>query len=105
MPGLVLDHCSLVYVNHKPVYRQLFLSEDWVGRFTDLPSNEFWSGERATTPRSHEDKSLQEGFTGIKALKLLDDHALLSETFREHTSWERLLGESSMHVQQMPRLS
>ena len=37
----------LVYVEPQAVYWPLFLSEDWVGRFTDLPSNEFWSGGKS----------------------------------------------------------
>ncbi len=49
-------------------------------------------------------KSLQEGFTGIKALKLLDDHAFLSETFREHTQLGAVAGRKQYAMQQMPRL-
>lgn len=49
-------------------------------------------------------KCLQEGFTGIKALKLLDDHALLSESFREHTQMGAVAGRKQYAMQQIPRL-
>ena len=49
-------------------------------------------------------KCLQEGFTGIKALKLLDDHAFLSESFREHTQLGAVAGRKQYAMQQMPRL-
>ena len=49
-------------------------------------------------------KCLQEGFTGIKAHKLLDDHAFLSESFREHTQLGAVAGRKQYAMKQMPRL-
>ena len=49
-------------------------------------------------------KCLQEGFTGIKAIKLLDDHSFLSESFREHTQLGAVAGRKQYAMQQMPRL-
>lgn len=49
-------------------------------------------------------RCLQEGFTGIKAIKLLDDHGFLSETFRNHTQLGATAGRNQYAMQQMPRL-
>ena len=49
-------------------------------------------------------KCLQEGFTGIKAIKLLEDHAFLSETFRAHSQLGAIAGRNQYAMQQMPRL-
>ena len=73
--------------NHKPVLAIVFVGGlGWAfHRFTER-----------LRPRSHEDKKL-----AMWALKLLDDHAFLSETFQV-LSWER---ESSMQCSEMPKAS
>ena len=49
-------------------------------------------------------KCLQEGFTGIKAIKLLDDPSFLSDSFREHAQLGAVAGRKQYAMQQMPRL-
>ncbi|HAW98779.1 MAG TPA: ATPase [Opitutae bacterium] len=49
-------------------------------------------------------KCLQEGFNGIKVIKLLEEHSFLGESFREHTQLGAAAGRKQYAMQQMPRL-
>ncbi len=49
-------------------------------------------------------KCLQEGFAGIKAIKLLERDDFLKESFRKHTALGAEAGRKQYAIQQMPRL-
>ena len=57
--------------------------------------------------QSHEGKkiqSLQEGFSGIKFIKLLGDYSLLTRRFKRHTKLGSIAGRNQYSMQQMPKL-
>ena len=105
MPGLVLDHCSFgLRRTTSQSTGNCFCWRIGLGVSPIYQATSFGVGEGALTPRSYEDKKLARRIYGYQGAKLLDDHAFLSETFREHTRLGAVAGRKQYAMQQMPRL-